>query len=107
MAVEIDGVRKDRVELIGGQVLYTHTMEECVGHKCSVHNRSNHHMRDWPQNWRSDRGIMELLCEHGVGHPDPDEIAFKKRILGEEEAYYIGIHGCDGCCRTPSKEVGR
>jgi hypothetical protein len=34
---------------------------------------------------------MERICEHGCGHPDPDD----HRILtGEDD----GIHGCDGCC---------
>jgi hypothetical protein len=43
-----------------------------------------------PQLWRSDRGLMERLCEHGVGHPDPDEINLG---LGGR-----AVHGCDGCC---------
>ena len=35
---------------------------------------------------------MERLCKHGVGHPDPDDMAVKKRPLG-------GLHGCPcGCC---------
>lgn len=92
MAVEIDGRLFDRRELVGGQVLYTHTMDKCIRANCTVHNRSDHHMLEWPQNWRSDRGIMEVICPHGIGHPDPDEI--KK-----------GLHGCDGCCHPQYKEV--
>lgn len=92
MAVEIDGRMFDRRELVGGQILYTHTMDRCRGY-CTVHNRSNHHMLLWPQNWRADRGIMEVICSHGIGHPDPDDISKDK------------THGCDGCCFTQSKEV--
>lgn len=42
--------------------------------------------------WRPDRGIMERVCEHGVGHPDPDDV--KVQAGGWTET----IHGCDGCC---------
>ncbi len=44
-------------------------------------------MREWPQNYRSDLNMMERICPHGVGHPDPDDIY----------GVYDG-HGCDGCC---------
>lgn len=94
MAVEIDGRRFDRRELVGGQILYTHTMDKCSSREfCTVHNRSDHHMLTWPQHWRSDAGFMEVICPHDIGHPDPDEI--NKR----------GNHGCDGCCYRPKKEV--
>jgi hypothetical protein len=33
---------------------------------------------------------MERICPHGIGHPDPDDPAFKNPIEG--------VHGCDGCC---------
>ena len=73
--------------LVGGQRLSNvHDPSKCVGQYCTIHNFSNHHMVDWPQNWRMDRGIMERICPHGIGHPDPDEIN------------YNGAHGCDGCC---------
>lgn len=50
-------------------------------------------MNLWPQNWRSDRGIMERICEHGVGHPDPDDPKAGNK--------YEAVHGCDGCCARP------
>lgn len=64
-----------------------HDEEKCDGQYCTIHNRSDHHMRHMPQEWRGDRGIMERICEHGVGHPDPDDINPDKD------------HGCDLCCR--------
>lgn len=68
-----------------------HSINSCSGEFCTIHNRSDHHMRSWPQNWRSDRGIMERICPlHGVGHPDPDEISTDT------------IHGCCGCCYQPN-----
>jgi hypothetical protein len=52
-------------------------------------------MKEWPQNWREDRGIMERICPHGIGHPDPDDPTTDK------------IHGCDGCCETPDENARR
>ena len=74
--------------------LITHSADKCVGEYCCVHNPSAHHMRDWPMHWRDDRGIMERICPHGVGHPDPDDAAYNIRC----GASYKNIHGCDGCC---------
>jgi hypothetical protein len=41
-----------------------------------------------PQVWRDDTRIMERICIHGIGHPDP-ELEYK----GTD-----AVHGCDGCC---------
>lgn len=55
-------------------------------------------MVDWPQHWRADRLLMERICKHGVGHPDPDDIAYKRIQHGDSVAESESIHGCDGCC---------
>lgn len=65
---------------------------ECGRGPCALHNRTNHHMRAFPQHWRHDRQIMERVCPHGVGHPDPDDLRIR---MGQDD----GIHGCDGCCQ--------
>jgi hypothetical protein len=80
----------------GGQRIMAHDPSRCVGHFCSVHNPSDHYMKDWPQLWRDDRGIMERICPHGVGHPDPDDVAFYNKAHPDDK-YYI-VHGCCGCC---------
>ena len=74
-----------------GQRILVHDKKDCKGPYCVIHNPSNHHMRNWPTHWRDDMGIMERICPHGIGHPDPDDIRVK-------EHDYLGIHGCDGCC---------
>ena len=51
-------------------------------------------MRTWRLHWRGDRGIFERICQHGVGHPDPDQFEFW-RVTGQE---WQGVHGCDMCC---------
>jgi hypothetical protein len=55
-------------------------------------------MRDWPTHWRGDRGLMERICPCGIGHPDPDDLAFKESI--GIDAHVEGIHGCCGCCSS-------
>ena len=71
------------------QVLRVHAKNTCKGDHCAIHNPSDHHMRDWKLIWRNDRGCFERLCpEHGVGHPDPDDLN------------HDGIHGCCGCCHS-------
>jgi hypothetical protein len=88
------------IQMPGGRFLRTHKPDKCKGPTCVIHNPSDHHMREWPLNWRGDRGLMERICEHGVGHPDPDDIAFKVSLgLNSED-----VHGCDGCCASPNKE---
>lgn len=90
-----------------GGVLRTHAPDQCSGEHCSIHNPSPHHMREWPLNWRGDRGLMERLCvEHGVGHPDPDHMAHVRRTRAPEDASAEGIHGCCGCCARPSENEG-
>lgn len=71
-------------------VLVCHDPKDCEGRRCTLHNRSDHPMRDFPQHWREDRGIIERICTHGVGHPDPDS-PWSPTSPG-------WIHGCDGCC---------
>lgn len=53
-------------------LINTHSHKQCAGEYCTIHNRSLHHMRGWPQHWRSDRGIMERVNPFGGACPDPD-----------------------------------
>jgi len=70
-----------------GQRLRVHGAHSCTGDACVIHRPSAHHMRSWPTTWRTDRFIMERICKHGVGHPDPDEPGVDRS------------HGCCGCCQ--------
>ena len=81
-----------------GQKLKVHAKTDCKGEHCVIHNPSNHAMREFPTHWREDRALMERICPHGIEHPDPDDIAFKRAIAGEKHARYEAVHGCDGCC---------
>ena len=82
-----------------GQTLdNVHDESQCNGRNCAIHNPSDHHMKDWPLHWREDRRFFERICEHGVGHPDPDEIEYHK-----SQGRDISVHGCDGCCNPDFK----
>lgn len=87
--------------------LQIHDGALCEGFPCPFHAPSDHHMVDWPMIVRLDKeAIVERTCEHGTGHPDPDSLAYYRRVaqLGMSftpaDAEALGIHGCDGCCRV-------
>lgn len=82
---------------------YVHPLYLCKGRVCVIHNRTDHHMRSWPQNWRVDRQFMERTCSHGVGHPDPDQWEYLVWRMGELGARMEFVHGCDGCCSKEKK----
>lgn len=72
-----------------------HSHRQCVGQVCMIHHPTDHHMRDWPLHWRSDRNIWERICpDHGTGHPDPDQIPYWEEL----EQPWQAVHGCCGCC---------
>lgn len=84
---------------------------DCDRHGCAIHNPTDHPLRDWPTNWRADMRTMERICEHGIGHPDPDDLAYRRRTAGVAATRMDGVHGCDGCCmpefdgREPDRQV--
>lgn len=70
-----------------------HAKADCDNYPCPFHAPSLHSMVEEPMILR-ETGLIERACPHGIGHPDPDSVAwFKRRGL---EGY--GVHGCDGCC---------
>jgi len=90
----------DCVTLVGGEVLYTHLPSLCKGQDCSIHHPSDHHMKTWRQHWREDRRMMERICPHGIGHPDPDELSFLRTRVPKDAVDAHAVHGCDGCCQV-------
>lgn len=92
-AMYLDLRRGDVVTVANGTMTRVHQPDQCEGHPCWVHRPSSHHMNTWPIFWRSDRTTAERLCEHEVGHPDPDDAAYHQR-LGRD----VSAHHCDDCC---------
>lgn len=80
----------EEVTLVGGMNYTVHAKNDCTNEWCFVHNPSDHHMRKWTQYWNKDREVMERVCPHNIGHPDPDD----PKMIGEHKL----PHTCDGCC---------
>lgn len=53
---------------------------------------------DWAIQQIMRDGMIEDICEHGVGHPNHEWYQEMLKIHGKEEGEGYGIHGCDGCC---------
>jgi len=77
-----------------------HHEAKCAGYACPIHNPSDHAMRDLPKSIR-ESGLIERICSHGIGHPDPDSVAYFERISPPQQKGSWDIHGCDGCCYDP------
>lgn len=82
----------DLIALHNGDILTIHDLEACAGQACSIHNPSEHALNAAPLYWRGH--VMERICPHGIGHPDPDDLDWRRRT-GQPAN---GVHGCDGCC---------
>lgn len=80
-------------------LVLTHRGDQCQ-EPCPIHAPSDHHMRTMFAQWRRDRNMVERICGHGVGHPDPDQMAYWQQTLSPAEATAQTIHGCceDRCC---------
>lgn len=79
-----------------GELRNTHFPQACAGPRgCAIHNKpTNHALKEATLYWREDRGILERICEHNVGHPDHDSALYLESIGDEAE----NVHTCDGCC---------
>lgn len=84
--------------LVGGEKVFAHPVANCIG-PCAVHAPTDHPMAAWRQHWRDDRALMERICIHGVGHPDPDHMTWVEIFHGQDAAAAESVHGCCGCCR--------
>jgi hypothetical protein len=77
----------------GGAYVHRRELCEARGAPCCLHSPSEHGTRDLPMLLR-ETTLVERLCPHGVGHPDPDAASYFESI-GRQG---MGVHGCDGCC---------
>ncbi len=97
-AIHPEHIGGDRWQVGTAFLRGVHPPEACGGPEgndpCPFHRPTEHRMRHMPMNWRMDRNLIERLCAHGVGHPDPDHNAYWKRT----NRTYESVHGCCGCC---------
>lgn len=96
---------KDIVGLNDGHstvLVNVHTVDQCAGQPCCIHNPSNHHMMRWTPSWDDTYGVMWRRCPHGNLHPDPDDLDYW-RHRNMERARVRFTHVCDGCCQPSLK----
>ena len=79
----------------GLRLVNVHEPEQCEGRPCVIHNPLDTYDRERLL-WRDDRGFFDVICEHHIGHPSPEDALY---------LYSIGrcvAHGCcvARCCRT-------
>ena len=89
--------RPDRGPLEVTQGIIHHVAADCDDRPCPFHRPSLHPMIEERMHLR-ESGLIERLCKHGVGHPDPDSASYMEEMMGHEPGTW-GVHGCDGCCR--------
>lgn len=57
--------------------------------------------KPWIQTIRRETGLVEHVCKHGVGHPAIGSVLWLDQAGPKGAKGTWGLHGCDGCCRTP------
>lgn len=82
--------------MMSGVWVKHHTKDACKGRNCVIHNPSKHLMARWERRFRPDKQTTERVCAHGIGHPDPDDVAYWRSEGRSEKS--LTTHGCDGCC---------
>lgn len=88
----------EKYVLADGTVLRNvHSHLRCAGRPCVIHAPSEHHMRDMPLVWENAERSFYRVCEHGIQHPDPDDLRFKLNLPSGDDGW--GVHRCDECCR--------
>lgn len=88
-----------RIEPDPGMILRTHDPAKCEGRLCDVHNRRGAEpWASYPLNWRGDRGVMEVICPCGIGHPTPAQAEYFESLVGSEISRATAdaelVHGC-------------
>lgn len=97
--------RNDAIFLPDGTLLQTHPEWQCLGNYCSIHDPSDHPLRDAPQLWDDRFRSVYRLCAHGHVHPDVDDFMFKIRSgIAPSVLALLGAHDCDHCCHWPTKD---
>ena len=92
----------DIIATYTGQLLEVHDPNVCAGHHCCIHNPSRHALDRAPLHWYPGTALMLRICEHRIGHPDPDSVA----ALFAAGRPASDTHVCDGCCGPVEERMG-
>lgn len=75
-----------------------HSEVDCEGRPCCIHHPSNHPLKDADQIWSDFGKKMIRVCQHGIFHPDVDDIQFRAKSMDDQQLLGYTLHTCDGCC---------
>jgi len=100
----------DRFTDDSGEVWKVHKASACADSYCAIHNPSDHPLKDAPLVLRhgsplsiKPHGFAERFCECGIGHSDPDSVAY----YSSQGALGTGVHGCCGHCEVTYEDIQR
>lgn len=88
----------DKPRPIEDKERFDRNFERIFGEK-KFHGRERPEPMNRPRTVR-ETGLIEAVCEHGVGHPLPASARAIEAELGHAPGTW-GVHGCDGCCGQP------
>jgi len=90
----------------GGKV---HTKAQCKATRkaggpkgCALHRPTIHKLTGSKQVLRGST-LIEDICPHGIGHPNPDSADY---LNWRDGTTTWDIHGCDGCCGSVESDPG-
>jgi hypothetical protein len=95
----------------GAKLTNIHPEGTCLLGVCSIHNPSDHPLRDAPMDWFGDNiRALVRVCEHGFRHPDPDDLRFKMATgdsitVEAMSSVHLVAENCDGCCTSSDMET--
>lgn len=96
MTADFELAAGDLVAVANGILRGVHRPSACSGQPwgCWIHHPFPHRLDHAPVRWREDNETAERVCDHGIGHPDPQDAAYWWNAHNRD----VTVHGCDGCC---------
>lgn len=73
--------------------VWVHPESRCIGRDreiigCCIHAPSDHPLKAAPLAWVSLAHCMIRVCEHGEGHTDPDDLAYRAWAAAHSDPEY-------------------
>lgn len=82
--------------VVNGTLMQTHGPKMCVGSWCSLHQPSDHPLKNAPLVWSTEVATMFRVCSHLALHPDPDALSYARWRMGIVRTAWHEC--CEGLC---------
>lgn len=73
-----------RTELESGVVFNVHHPLNCEGEVCTIHNRTEHSLRQFAQVFNERDGHIYRVCRHLNFFLDPDEVSVPRNYIAPD-----------------------